>query len=115
MKHRIVHHFDKSLHLISQALAPHILCLRPPKRRMCILILEMKWAIAIQYATRFSLAHRRLEKFFTLQLLQLFSGRLNIHHISIVGFNSAEGLDNVSITLFRDDLKVNRVNSVFGL
>jgi hypothetical protein len=61
------------------------------------------------------LAHRRFEKFFTLQLAQLFSGRLNIHHISVVGFNSVEGLDNVSITLFKDDLKVNRVNSVFWL
>jgi hypothetical protein len=61
------------------------------------------------------LAHRRFEKFFPLQLAQLFPGRLNIHRLPIVDFNAVEGLDNATTTLFEDDLKVNRVNSAFWL
>ena len=75
----------------------------------------MERAKAVQYASRLSLVHGRFEKFSTLQLAQLFSDRLNIHHISIVGFNMVEGLDHFSNTLSKSDLKVNKVNSVFRL
>ncbi len=37
VKHRILHLFDKSLYLISQALAPHTLCPEPLKGRTYIL------------------------------------------------------------------------------
>jgi hypothetical protein len=75
----------------------------------------MQRAIPVHYASGLLLVHRRFEKSSALQLAQLFFDRLYIHHLSIAGFNTVGDLDHFSNTLPKNDLKVNKVDSVFWL